>query len=62
MGDMVKILQSPRHESRDEHVCEHTHTHTHWLLEALWQTDTQCRYTRFEVLRKTQLCGSVSSF
>lgn len=62
MGDIVKNLQSPRHESKDEHVCAHTHTHTHWLLEALWQTDTPCRYTRFEVLYKTQPSGSVSTF
>lgn len=32
MGDMVGTLQSQSHESRDEHVCVHTHILTHWFL------------------------------
>lgn len=30
---MVGILQSQRHESRDESARAHLHTHKYWLLE-----------------------------
>lgn len=56
MGDMVGTLQSQSHESRDEHVCVHTHSHTLVLGSRPCGRQTSSVDTHlFRVLCKIQL-------